>query len=161
MSQNIMTLYPYLKNFGKGYSAWVFDDERMKLKEEAFVCGMSEIMSATVAKKGIRKAGKGFKMSFSDQPFGHDVELTWLKQGDLVFQWADQEWKIAGNWYSTGNTFKKGPKVGWLCPALLKYFSEAPLKLYVKAEPLPSDVDPIWHKPQEETAFVTTEMQAA
>jgi hypothetical protein len=25
---------------------------------------------------------------------------------------------------------------GWLCPALFKYFPEAPKKLYAKAEPL-------------------------
>ena len=30
---------------------------------------------------------------------------------------------------------EKPPMEGWLCPALLKYYREAPKELYVKADP--------------------------
>jgi len=163
MSDKQLVLYPYLNG-----QTWVFDDESKNLKAEAFVCGMSEIMSAVVAKKGIKKAKKGFKLTFSDKPFkGQDVELTWIKPGNLEGSFTlevDGEQKtysycIPGNWYHTGRTFKKKME-GWLCPALLKYFDDAPRKLYCSAEKLPKGINPIWDKPQEATAFVTSEMVA-
>ena len=135
-----MVLYPYMSDHG----SWVFDDPNTCLKEEAFVMGMSEIIHGCVSKKKIH-AGKGFKMTFSDEPFDHDIELTWFKNGDLTYKDAnDKEHTIKGNWYHTGDYFRKGPKAGWLCPALFKYFSEAPEKIYVKAEKLPPNVNPIW-----------------
>jgi hypothetical protein len=54
-SMRILTLYPYL--FGK---TWVFDDVRTGLKEEAFVLGMSEMITRLVTKKAIQNAEKGF-----------------------------------------------------------------------------------------------------
>ncbi len=33
---------------------------------------------------------------------------------------------------------------GWLCPALYLYFTEAPDELFMRAEPLPEGVQPIW-----------------
>lgn len=154
----IMTLFPYL--FGP--KTWVFDDESHNLKAEAFVCGMSEIMSCAVSKFKIKNAGKGFKMSFSDQPFdGQQVELTWVRPHTFTFEYMHEGKKIhneiAGNIYHTGNSFKK-VKAGWLCPALLKYFPEPPKTLYVKVERLPMGVDPIWHV-RKADAFVEAEMQ--
>ena len=35
----------------------------------------------------------------------------------------------------------------WLCPALELYFQTAPKRIYVKAEPLPAGIDPIWTPP--------------
>jgi len=50
---------------------------------------------------------------------------------------------VPGNWY---RGLLRGILLeGWLCPALLLYFPVAPKKLFVRAEPLPSGVDPIWH----------------
>jgi hypothetical protein len=69
----VLTIYPYL--IGK---TWVFDDSRTSLKEEAFVCGMSEIISRVVELKEIPNAAQGFALRFSDRPFrGFDVELSW------------------------------------------------------------------------------------
>jgi hypothetical protein len=42
--------------------------------------------------------------------------------------WVAQEY--GGNWYRWGAKNMDG----WLCPALFKYFSEAPKKIYCKAE---------------------------
>lgn len=133
-----MVLYPYIKG-----TVWVFDDPQTFLKEEAFVCGMSEIIHGVVSKKKIH-AGKGFKMTFSDEPFDHDIELSWFKNGDIHWEIDGTQYSLPGNWYETGTYFRKGPKAGWLCPALLKYFSDAPDKIYCKAEQLPAGINPVW-----------------
>lgn len=82
-----LIIYPYLIG-----STWVFDDERVGLKEEAFVCGMSEMISRVIKVKGVLNAGQGFAMQFSDVPFElADVELHWLR--------ADEPGSIlSGNW---------------------------------------------------------------
>ncbi len=125
-------IYPYLLN-----ETWVFDDERTGLKQEAFVLGTTEMISAVIEAKGIPNAEKGFSLTFSDQPFdGADVELRWLKA-------EEPEAGLLGNWYSgsvAGELME-----GWLCPALLLYFQASPPRLFVRAEPLPEGVDPIWH----------------
>jgi hypothetical protein len=123
-----LTIYPYLLDG----SCWVFDDERAGLKEEAFVLGMSEMISKVVEAKAIPNAAKGFTLTFDRAPFGHDVELLWLRPDEAI-----------GNWYK-GNVFGQ-EMTGWLCPALFLYFTEAPARIYAKAEPLPAGVDPIWH----------------
>lgn len=126
-----MTLFPYLIG-----STWVFDDEQTGLKEEPFVKGMSEMISRLIEAKNIVNAAQGFAMTFSDQPFDHDVELEWLREDE-------PESPMAGNWYQG----QIGGQVmeGWLCPALLCFFPSAPSRLFVRADPLPSGVDPIWH----------------
>lgn len=102
----VLTLYPYLLD---GH-CWVFDDERTGLKEEAFVLGMTEMISHVVEAKGIPQADRGFAMSFSDRPFtSHDAELHWLRSDPA-----------SGNWYA-GELVGKWME-GWLCPALLLYF---------------------------------------
>lgn len=136
-----MTIYPYLLEG----ACWVFDDERTGLKEEAFVLGMTEMISKLVEFKLIPHADKGFALTFAAEPFDHDVELTWLSPEDVSreFNCTLNELPSEGNWYR-GLVF--GEKmVGWLCPALFCYFEEAPKQLFVKAELLPADVDPIWY----------------
>ena len=123
-------LYPYLLY----ESLWVFDDERTGLKEEAFVRGMSEMISRMIEAKGIPNADNGFAMKFSDQPFdGADAELRWLCADD------------PGNWY--GGMVAGQYMEGWLCPALLLYFENPPARLFVRADALPEEIDPIWHDP--------------
>src|ERR1700733_7043995 len=74
----VRTIYPYLLG-----PTWVFDDPRTGLKEEAFVLGMTEMISRLVEAKAIPHAGKGITLSFSDEPFeGADAELTWLRSDD-------------------------------------------------------------------------------
>ncbi len=70
-----LTLFPYLH-----FACWVFDDERTGLKEEAFVLGMTEMITRVVIHKGNPDGGRGFSLTFSDEPFaGHDAELRWLR----------------------------------------------------------------------------------
>lgn len=141
---SVLTLYPYLLG-----STWVFDDASTGLKEEAFVCGASEMISRLVETKTIPDAEAGFAMHFSDERFeGHDAVLHWLRSDDELLG-------LAGNWY-TGEV--AGQKMDcWLCPALFHYFQSAPRIIYVKAEPLPSGVNPIWDDGASGTRFVGPE----
>jgi hypothetical protein len=137
----VLTIYPYLLG-----PTWVFDDPRTGLKEEAFVLGMTEMISRLVEAKAIPHAGQGFTLHFSDEPFASaDAELSWLRSDDsqIVAGQDGTASQLFGNWYG-GNI--AGEKMeGWLCPALGLYFRAAPPRLFVKAEPLPAGVDPIWH----------------
>src|SRR5437879_2997809 len=90
-------IYPYLVG-----STWVFDDPRTGLKEEAFVLGMSEMISRLVGVKGIPQPEKGFTLHFSPEPFeGADAELKWMRSGDSeVLPGKDgSASQIFGNWY--------------------------------------------------------------
>lgn len=130
MSTTHLTIYPY-----KLHGCWVFDDPRTGLKEEAFVCGATEMISRLVETRQIPQAERGFALSFAGAPFpGHDVELSLLRPNEY-----------GGNWYH-------GEVAGlrmecWLCPALFCYFPHAPGRIYVRAEPLPAGVSPIWRPP--------------
>jgi hypothetical protein len=138
---SVMILYPYLYND----ICWVFDDPQTGLKEEAFVLGASEMNSTLIDARGIPNAERGFTLSFSDQPFDHDVELKWIppKEAARATSQPLNSLPATGNWY-TGNV--AGQKmVAWLCPALYEYFAEVPKRIFVKAEKLPEGVDPIWH----------------
>jgi len=137
----VLTLYPYLLG-----NTWVFDDLRTGLKEEAFVLGMTEMISRLVDAKEIPNASHGFSLHFSAEPFEEfDAELTWVGSDDsqVVPGQDGTASQIVGNWYA-GTVAGETMKV-WLCPALGLYFHAAPPRIFVKAESLPADVDPIWH----------------
>ena len=90
-------------------------------------------------------------MHFSDEPFeGADAELTWLRSDDAqVVPGADgSAAQIFGNWYR--GTVAGQEMCGWLCPALGLYFTAAPHHLFVKADPLPPGVDPVWKASMED-----------
>ena len=126
-----LTLYPYLKD-----SCWVFDDARTDLKEEAFVLGATEMITRVVNDKSIPNAEQGFALTFAAVPLaGHDVDLRWLR--------ADP---VDGNWY--GGDVVGQRMEAWLCPALLLYFQEPPLRIFIRCDSLPSGVDPIWTPPE-------------
>ena len=140
-NMKILTLYPYLQD-----QCWVFDDERTGLKEEAFVLGSSDVLTRLVKEKDIPDAEKGFAMHFSDQPFdGADAELAWLRSDDsqVVPGQDGSATQTHGNWYRGAVAGQE--MEGWLCPALGLYFGSAPARIFVKIEPLPPGVDPIWN----------------
>jgi hypothetical protein len=111
-ANSIMLIAPY-----KYTGTWVVDDDRVGLVREPFVAGMPEMIEILV--KEIPQADQGFRLLFSAQPFpGHQQKLTWLR-GDK-----------GGNYYKTENPAMEG----WICPALFRYYREAPKELYVKAE---------------------------
>jgi hypothetical protein len=139
---SVLTIYPYLLE----NACWVFDDERTGLKEEAFVLGMSEMITRLVESKGIEGARRGFALGFSLEPFeGQDAVLHWLKRDETQVFWQPDGslGQVCGNWY--GGVVAGLEMEGWLCPALFLYFQTPPEKIYVRAEPLPAGIDPIWH----------------
>ena len=112
-SNALMIIVPY--QYG---GTWVFDDPAAGLKREPFVAGVPAMMNYLV--RDIPGATNGFRMLFSTQPFpGYQKKLTWLRPegGGNIYRMEDP------------------PMEGWLCPALFRYYREAPKALYVKAEP--------------------------
>jgi len=111
-----MVIAPYWQDNSK---MWVFDDDAVGLKQEPFVCGIPQMIDDLVA--DIPNARSGFRMIFSPNPFpGAQRKLTWLRP------------EHGGNWYMADQP----PIEGWLCPALFKYFDQAPPEIYVRAEPI-------------------------
>jgi hypothetical protein len=97
---------------------WVFDDPTAGLSKEPFIAGIDTMIDTAVV--NIPNAERGFRAIFSAGAFpGADFKLEWRRE------------ESGGNWYYS-DQFKME---GWLCPALLKYFSVAPREIYVKAEP--------------------------
>ena len=111
-SNSLLVIAPY-----RHAGTWVFDDARRGLSKEPFVAGIPELIDKLVA--DIPNADKGFRLTFSAQAFpNYDDKLVWKRKG------------MGGNWYYS-ERFKTE---GWLCPALFKYFRQAPKEIYVKAE---------------------------
>jgi hypothetical protein len=107
-SIRIISPYKYL-------GMWVFDDPKVGLEQEPFVSGADTMIYRVVADIG--DAEDGFVMLFSDTTFpGHQISLEWRRTDG------------GGNWYYSPQLDMEG----WLCPALFKYFSEAPQMIYVQ-----------------------------
>jgi len=101
------------------HGTWVFDDPAVGLEREPFVLGVSEMIDHLV--RDIPDARSGFRLVFSPRRFpGCQQEAIWVRE------------ESGGNWYRTDSPHMEG----WLCPALFRYFSSAPERLFVKAEPL-------------------------
>jgi hypothetical protein len=115
---SLFVIFPYWL-----HGTWVFDDAKRKLDAEPFVMGIPEMINKMVRIAGIPNAKDGFRLIFSNQPFpGYQTKLDWVKK------------ESGGNWYKNedGNE-------GWLCSALFKFYSKAPLNLYGRAEALHQD----------------------
>ena len=114
MSNAIQVISPYWH-----HGTWVFDDPDRGLTREPFVSGIPEMINALVA--DIPDARGGFRLLFSSGPFpGYQKEFALSRR------------EYGGNWYRCDDPAMEG----WLCPALFKYFDEAPSKIYARAEPL-------------------------
>jgi hypothetical protein len=109
---SIFAIRPYCNG-----ATWVFDDPATGLVAEAFVSGMPEMIDVLV--RDIPGASEGFRLLFSTGAFpGVMGRLEWVRE------------EFGGNWYRWA---ERGME-GWLCPALFKYFENAPRELYVRAE---------------------------
>jgi len=112
MTNSIFVIFPY-----RSAGTWVFDDARVGLVREPFVSGIPEMIDKLVEK--IPNAESGFRLLFSPTPFpGFQMKLTLRRE------------EFGGNWYFCEQLGTEG----WLCPALFKYFAEAPRELFAKAE---------------------------
>jgi hypothetical protein len=107
---NVIAPYKY-------HGIWVFDDPRVGLVQEPFVAGADAMIDRVVA--DIPDAAHGFTLIFSSTPFPeHQYRLDWKRE------------EAGGNWYYVAQLDMEG----WLCPALFKYFQEAPKALYVQTK---------------------------
>jgi hypothetical protein len=80
------------------------------LAQEPFVSGADTMIDRVVA---------DITLTFSTTPFpGYQYRLAWRRE------------EGGGNWYYSDQLDLEG----WLCPALLRYFSEAPKELYVQTK---------------------------
>lgn len=110
----LMVITPY-----KYQGTWVFDDPAVDLSHEPFIAGIDTMIDKAVSR--IPNAEKGFRAIFSARDFpGSDFKLEWRRE------------ESGGNWYYSDQFQMEG----WLCPALLKYFQNAPREIYVKVEEL-------------------------
>lgn len=109
-SINIIKPYKYL-------DMWVFDDEKLGLLQEPFISGADTLIDK--ATESIPNAENGFILIFSKD---------YIPDTDICLEWRRAD--NAGNWYYS----KEFNIEGWLCPALLKYFPNAPKNLYVKVK---------------------------
>lgn len=115
MANQIMVIVPY---WLEEAATWVFDDEATGLHQEPFVSGVPEMIDELVSP--IPNARDGFRLLFSAAPFpGFQRRLLRKRE------------EFGGWWYAT----EQPPLEGWLCPALFRYFDEAPEEIFVKAEP--------------------------
>lgn len=106
----INIIFPY-----KDQGFWMFDDESTGLQRELFVSGADVIMDMLSA--DLPNGENGFALVFSKDPF---------PGAEHKFNRAEAE--AGGYWY------KNESIEGWLCPALFKYFDEAPEQIYVQAK---------------------------
>ncbi len=108
----ILVIAPY-----KVAATWVIDDASRGLKREPFVAGIPKLIDRLTS--DIPNADRGFRLLFSAKPFpGYTHKLTWKRKDG------------SGNWYYA-EAFKAE---GWLCPALLRFFSSPPKEIYIRAE---------------------------
>jgi hypothetical protein len=112
-NNQIKSIQPYRAN-----GTWVFDDTATGLKAEPFVHGIPEMIDRLVV--DIPSARSGFRLTFSAQEFpGYELAI---ERGAA---------RSGGYFYRDPSTGHQG----WLCPALFKYFREAPETIFVKADP--------------------------
>jgi hypothetical protein len=112
----ISVIYPYLD-----HGMWVFDDTAVDLVKEPFVAGADRMIEEALRLKGINNAEVGFRLLFSAYAFPDvDFCLNWLREED------------DGNVYGSEELDMEG----WLCPALLKYFTEPPQRIYLQMKAL-------------------------
>jgi hypothetical protein len=110
----VLTIEPY---YSEGM--WVFDEPSFGLHREPFVSGVTEMIDRLVA--DVPNARGGFHLLFSAAPFkGHQTSLTLMRPDP-----------VEGHWYRAEDQGDEG----WLCPALMWFFPQAPARIYVRAEP--------------------------
>jgi hypothetical protein len=110
MKNSIRVIHPYWEQ-----GSLVFDDPAVGLVKEPFVAGADSVLGVLASR--IPGCDQRFTLLFSDQPFpGAQTSIRLLRP------------EYGGNWYVCDALGAEG----WLCPALFKYFEEAPQNLYLQ-----------------------------
>ena len=102
----------------KWHGIWVFDDPAKEINKEPFVAGADAVLDYLSAT--LNSNSESFLLLFSDTQFpGHTHKAIWQREDE------------GGNWYQLA------AMQGWLCPALLKYFDDAPSVIYLQCKQEP------------------------
>lgn len=115
----IMIIQSYWK-----HNTWCFSDESVGLKDEPFVAGADDIITALVRKHLVKTKITGINNVEINLMFSKDF----FPDYDTILHHIGEQG--SGNLYET--IIDDVKYVGWLCPALLLYFSKAPETIYVK-----------------------------
>ena len=110
---SLFVIKPY---FDEGLEAWVFDDEERGLYKEALVLGADLLCQSLYEKYG------DFSASFS---------ANYIPNADVVLHRTTEPSRQNGTWYKEATSKQDA----WLCPALFKFFDEAPDSIYLKVNP--------------------------
>ena len=106
----VMVINPY-----KYKGQWVFDDDRVGLVKEPFVAGADTFLDM------VTDNAESCKIVFSKHSVpGYNVALNKMKP------------EAGGTIYEVWDPIQFNGFELWLCPALLKYFKEPPLRLYAE-----------------------------
>ena len=100
---------------------WVFDDPAKELDKEPLVSGADTMMDILAGEKD------SAVVVFSETPFpDHQFHIDWTAPGNPLAPKS----RDCGDWYIAPE-FQDHRM--WLCPALLKYFENAPERIYIKS----------------------------
>ena len=104
-------------------SAWVFDHYGLGLIKEPFVAGADEIFDEIAHLRAVDPSRARIDILFSDVQFpGWQILAEHL--GPSM---GGDDYHIISSEFETLDTHEF-----WLCPALLKYFHEAPNRIFMK-----------------------------
>lgn len=108
---SIHVIHPYWDN-----GSLVFDDPDVGLRKEPFVAGADSVLAVLAG--WVPGCEERFTLLFSDKPFpGSQTSIRRLRP------------ECDGTWYACDDL--DGAE-GWLCPALFRYFEEAPERLFLQ-----------------------------
>lgn len=113
-SNALFIIQPY-----KALGTWVFDDESRHLLREPFVLGVPAMIDQKLSQKGI--TGDQFNLVFTSGILPN-ADAVLVKENDLS----------EGAWYNLKDTTQNG----WLCPALMQYFDDAPETISILINPI-------------------------
>ena len=112
MKNSIFVIKPY-----KWEGMWVFDDPNVGLVKEPFVGGADTMIDVATAAHSERRPRLPGGLLGQLLPRCPDrAGMGREDGGGNVYRWKEKEME------------------GWLCPALLKYFTEPPEKLYIQVK---------------------------
>lgn len=104
----------------KKHGVWMFNDEHLKLTDEAFVLGSTEVLDYLINNKKGLKNKKSPSIIFGEMLPEYDAEAILVQ--DLN----------PSAWYKYINNEGEEMKF-WLCPVMTHFFGpEAPERFYVK-----------------------------
>lgn len=100
-------------------STWMFDDEEIGVRREAFVGGASEMITALMEHFGVIPDAEGkINLIFSDGAFPQAEQLTYVESSmsGVVFRWKNMD--------------------AWFCPCFFNYFDvdAVPTHLYCQVK---------------------------